>query len=142
MPSDEVHLPLVNFPHAANPNDIFEVGIGEVDPAFDNSHDLNTTSCRSSSCDDIDDDDTNEHEFLDAPTTLDHMVWPAKLLHNPETLAKRRRHHRGSTKHRKGKGNGNDERYGDHEMRETGVGDHGDLQRSTPAATKDCDDMA
>ena len=90
MPSDDVHLPLVNIPHVANLDDIFEVGIGEVDPTFDNSHELNTTNCRSSSYDDINDDDTDEHEFLNAPMTLDHMVWPTELLHNPKTLAKHR----------------------------------------------------
>ena len=77
---DEVYLPLVNFLPAANSEDIFEVGIGDVDPALGDSHDLHTNSYRSSSCTNMDDDD-EEHEFFDAPTTLDDLIWLAELLH-------------------------------------------------------------
>ena len=126
MPFNEVHLPLVNFLPVANPEDIFEVDIGDVNPAFDDSHDLHTSSCRSSSCTDMD-DDNEEHEYFDALATLDDLVWPAELFYNPQTLGNCRQHERGRRKHQKSKGPGGHNQHANEETSDTGIGEQGNV---------------
>jgi hypothetical protein len=115
LPSEDVHLPLLDFSDAPNLEDMFDIGIGDADPAFVDSQEVDIMSCRSSSCDEIDDEESEDHEeseddelrednedFFDAAPTLEDLLWPAELLYNPEQLA---RDHRGQKWHRQGERN-------------------------------------
>jgi hypothetical protein len=120
MPSTEVHLLLVDFPHAPSLPDLFDVGIGDADPAFANIDDLYIISGRSSSCDDLGEDyESDEHEFHDAATTLEDMLWLAELFHNPERMGRSVHHQRKRIHLRQSQGTCVEERG----MNDTDLGD-------------------
>jgi hypothetical protein len=119
--SAEVYLLLVDFPPAPSLTNLLDVGIGDADPAFVDFNDVHSSSGRSSSCEDLEEEyQSDEHEFHDAPTTLEDMLWPAELLHNLERMGRPVHHHRERTHFRQSQGTYVEERG----MSDNDLGDH------------------
>jgi hypothetical protein len=92
FPSQEVCLPLVDFLEAP---DLLQGAIEDVNPAFLDAHDSESDSGMSSSCSNVDEDESDEDQRLSCDSTsLEDMLWPQELLHHPGNLRKWKSRHR------------------------------------------------
>jgi hypothetical protein len=78
----------VEFAPAPSTDDWLSAAIGEADTNFIDSQEQSDSS-RPSSCDDMheSESDDDNSSFFDATQTLEDLLWPAEVLHNPEGLA-------------------------------------------------------
>jgi hypothetical protein len=78
----------MEFAPVPTTDDWLSAAIGEADTNFTDSQEQ-SDSGRPSSCDDMHESESNDdnNSFFDATQTLEDLLWPAEVLHNPEGLA-------------------------------------------------------
>jgi hypothetical protein len=89
LPAEDVHLSLLDFPDAP---ELLHGTIGYIDPAFDHSEDVDIDSGRSPSCEDVDEDNSEDDQGINVDSaSLEDLLWPQELLHNPQNLWQRKK---------------------------------------------------